>query len=794
MIVISYALLSRLRKYLALTIKEPPNGGPIGNGVILATFCIYAIVVGIEATFGLTMAFLLEDSTLQGASFASLAWVSSISIFLELVLGLGVGVACEKLGYRKVCALGGIFIGGGFVLSSYATNVSFLYFSYSLLVGVGLAFSYGAASIGIGNYFTTLAAYANGISGVGACVGTIVMSIAIEALVSRLGWRSTFRLLGPIFSIVTIASSLAYVPLISSGLVSEENKLSEQLPSVNKGEEIIEAEEDTTTTTTIVAPAPNSIVHFAEKGNDDISNQESDITPSLSNSHQDMDITALSSSITLSVSIPKEGQSRPRTPSSVTSTPTSASSGTPRAVSISSPSINGGRPPLAKLRMTPMKIAERSDFGVPPSPMMLPSSMLPNNLMVPVGTSAPQALVTGETSGPMSQTRSTPSFFPSRTPLSPFLFSGGGASAASIIPALSLQPPALLTLMQIDAENNRYLSTGGIVQSSINSGVSRSLSDAGGIVHHVSIRRQSSKKTSSGGSSPRPVQHIPATVPEASSESEIKDDDNVISKEEGGPEEAISAAVAAIEVMKAVEAESWEAAMSALQRDEPSIVPSGGLAKILFHLGLLPVLEHSSQSALSVWFDLRFWALAATMALGVSTMIVAETFLGVDAVSSGYSKQFASNLYLVMGISGIIGRLALSALTFFFDVDLVFITQLFGIITGLTMSGIAIYGQSGSYLIFFAFVLGGIGNSVFLLSGPILASLFGVPTLPYTLGGTYTIRAPVVLLAAPIAGYAQMALGSFKHVWAITGLVLTLSALPVGLMNCVCKRKTITES
>lgn len=769
MLVISYALLTRLRAYLSLTIKEPPNGGNIGNGVIFATFCIYAIVVGIEATFGLTMAFLLEDLSLEGASFASLAWVSSISIFLELVLGLGVGMACEKLGYRKVCALGGLLIGSGFILSSYATHVRFLYFSYSLLVGVGLAFSYGAASIGIGNYFTTLSAYANGISGVGACVGTIIMSIAIESLVSHLGWRSTFRLLGPAFAIITVASSLAYVPIVPDLKINEEKTLDHEASSSSKETEIIEAEEDVTT-----EAAPNSIAHFADKS--ESSNQESDVT-------------ALTSSITLTVSIPKEGFTRPRSPSSLSSTPT-ATSGTPsaaaRSSAISSPSLTG-RPPLAKLRMTPMKIAERNDFGVPPSPMLLPSSMLPSNLTVPVGASVPQASVETSVASSVAQSRTTPSFYPSRTPLSPFLFSGGGASAASIIPSLSLQPPALLTLMQIDAENNRYLSS----QPSTTSISSRSLSEAGSVLRHVSIRRQSSKKSTSGGSSPRP-QKFPATVPEASSDLEKKDE-NENDEVGGGPEVHVTASAAALEVIQAVEAESWEAAMSALQRDEPSKVPAGGLAKILYDLGLLPVLEHSSQSALSVWFDLRFWALAATMALGVSTMIVAETFLGVDAVSSGYSKQFASNLYLIMGISGIFGRLALSALTFFFDVDLVFITQLFGIITGLAMSGIALYGESGWYLMFFAFILGGIGNSVFLLSGPILASLFGVPTLPFTLGGTYTVRAPLVLLAAPLAGYAQMALGSFKHVWAITGLILTLSALPVGLMNCVCKRKSISQ-
>ena len=76
---------------------------------------------------------------------------------------------------------------------------------------------------------------------------------------------------------------------------------------------------------------------------------------------------------------------------------------------------------------------------------------------------------------------------------------------------------------------------------------------------------------------------------------------------------------------------------------------------------------------------------------------------------------------------------------------------------------------------------------MFSFSSPILASLFGIAQLPFSLGGTYTVRAPLVLLAAPLAGYARDAGGSFQNVWAISGLILVLSALPVGLMRCECR-------
>jgi hypothetical protein len=51
-------------------------------------------------------------------------------------------------------------------------------------------------------------------AGVGMGAGTVALSFAIEALVSRVGWRACLRVLGVVCAALVAASSLAYVPIV----------------------------------------------------------------------------------------------------------------------------------------------------------------------------------------------------------------------------------------------------------------------------------------------------------------------------------------------------------------------------------------------------------------------------------------------------------------------------------------------------------------------------------------------------------------------------------------------------
>lgn len=189
-----------------------------------------------------------------------------------------------------------------------------------------------------------------------------------------------------------------------------------------------------------------------------------------------------------------------------------------------------------------------------------------------------------------------------------------------------------------------------------------------------------------------------------------------------------------------------------------------------------------------VWRDPRFYALATSMAMIVSVMTVPEVHLGNFAIDDGgHSPEFASQLYLTLGVAGIVGRTAFGLLTLFYDVDLQFLIQAAGVATGVMVTSLSLY-HSEEALIMFSIVFGALGTAIYGFVAPLLANFFGLEGLPYALGGTYTLRAVPVLLAAPLAGLARDATGSYSGVWFFCGVLLIASALPIGLLHCTCTR------
>jgi MFS family permease len=207
-------MLQRSLQLLQYRLNKRPNGGIIGWLVIFSTFFIFAVVVGIEACFGVLIAAMVQDKeNLKGVTASSLGLVSSMSIFMELVLGVPVGWLCVKIGVRNVALIGGLLLGLGLFLSSSVDRIELLYVTYSIISGTGLAFIYGAASIGVNKYFTTRLTFANGIAGIGAGVGVVILAMTIQSLIEQASWRTCMRLLGFSFSIIVCIASLFYIPI-----------------------------------------------------------------------------------------------------------------------------------------------------------------------------------------------------------------------------------------------------------------------------------------------------------------------------------------------------------------------------------------------------------------------------------------------------------------------------------------------------------------------------------------------------------------------------------------------------
>jgi hypothetical protein len=252
---------------------------------------------------------------------------------------------------------------------------------------------------------------------------------------------------------------------------------------------------------------------------------------------------------------------------------------------------------------------------------------------------------------------------------------------------------------------------------------------------------------------------------------------------------ALAAAATQIEATAAIE-------LAQLASKELAPAPSGWFQLTLEFLHLLPRYVHRKRIAMGIWGEPKFWFIAISMALYVAAMTISEVFIGVFASESGALASFDEKdqasavgfLYAALGFAGIISRLVFGLITLRYDISLAFVIKVCVICVGFSMMLLPIYGNTYWYLLLFSSVQGALGAITFSTSGPYLSQLFGIVALPFALGGTYTIRAPVVLFAAPLAGYFRDITGTFTDVWVLGGLTLIFSAFPISLIDCSCKR------
>jgi len=163
----------------------PPDGG-WGWVIVGASFFCNLVVDGIIFAFGM---FLSDIARSFGESKAKVSIIGSLLAGFYLMAGPFVSALANRYGFRTVCILGSALGGIGFVVSSFANSVTYLYFSYGVLGGIGFGLVYVPAVIAVGFYFEKWRALATGIAVCGSGIGTFLMAPFCTLLISSYGWR-----------------------------------------------------------------------------------------------------------------------------------------------------------------------------------------------------------------------------------------------------------------------------------------------------------------------------------------------------------------------------------------------------------------------------------------------------------------------------------------------------------------------------------------------------------------------------------------------------------------------------
>ncbi len=145
--------------------------------------------------------------------------VSAIEMQLPYIVSLAmfaitmplVGKYVEKMGPRKVGMIGGVVVGLGWILASFATSPTTLAVLYGFVAGVGVGIAYGCPITTSARWFPDKRGLAVGLTLLGFGFSAFVTGKVADTLTASMGIFNTFRVLGIIFLILIVALSMFLV-------------------------------------------------------------------------------------------------------------------------------------------------------------------------------------------------------------------------------------------------------------------------------------------------------------------------------------------------------------------------------------------------------------------------------------------------------------------------------------------------------------------------------------------------------------------------------------------------------
>ena len=148
------------------------------------------------------------------------ASVGSIALGMVWFASPLAGYLCDRFGCRITCFLGSTLCIAGLVSTSYLQSLTWMYFTYSALYGLGTCFIYNPCFLVIAKYFTDKLSVATGVVSLGASVGVLFTGPLLQVLLDSFDWRNTFRIMAAVYVIVSILS-LSFNPYVEELITME---------------------------------------------------------------------------------------------------------------------------------------------------------------------------------------------------------------------------------------------------------------------------------------------------------------------------------------------------------------------------------------------------------------------------------------------------------------------------------------------------------------------------------------------------------------------------------------------
>lgn len=126
------------------------------------------------------------------------------SIFMPIA-----GFLIPKIGPRVMTALGGLLVGVGYILASFASNIALIIISYGVIAGAGVGIAYGVPMAVVARWFPDRKGLAVGLTIIGFGLSPLITAPLANQLIMSLGVNNSLRVLGIAFMIIIGAMAMA---------------------------------------------------------------------------------------------------------------------------------------------------------------------------------------------------------------------------------------------------------------------------------------------------------------------------------------------------------------------------------------------------------------------------------------------------------------------------------------------------------------------------------------------------------------------------------------------------------
>uniref|UniRef100_A0ABM5G385 Monocarboxylate transporter 14 isoform X1 n=2 Tax=Pogona vitticeps TaxID=103695 RepID=A0ABM5G385_9SAUR len=211
--------------------------------MVLSSFLVHILVMGSQMALGILNKEWLEEF---GESRGLTAWVSSLSMGTTLIVGPFIGLFINTCGCRKTAIAGGILNALGWILSSYASNVYYLFMTFGVTAGIGSGMVYLPAVVMVGEYFQKRRALAQGLSTTGTGFGAFLMTALLKYLCLEFGWRNAMLIQGAVSLNLCVCGALMR-PIYYKDAAAEKDGETNNDRSKSLSEKVLSHSEETLT-------------------------------------------------------------------------------------------------------------------------------------------------------------------------------------------------------------------------------------------------------------------------------------------------------------------------------------------------------------------------------------------------------------------------------------------------------------------------------------------------------------------------------------------------------------------